>query len=83
MADDSQRLTKAFEICLTRAPNSQELQRLLAYLNSQRQEYANQAEAAAALGPLPTVANIAAPEGAAWTMVCRVLMNLDEFITRE
>ena len=82
LADDSARLTRAFEFCLTRAPNSQELNRLTSYLQSQREEFANATELAE-LQPLPPVAGIAEPEGAAWTMVCRVLMNLDEFITRE
>jgi len=83
LADDSQRMTKAFEICFTRSPNSQELNRLLAYLISQRDAYATQPDATTALQPLPAVTGIPPAEGAAWTMVCRVLLNLDEFITRE
>lgn len=83
IADDSQRMTKAFELCLTRPPGSTELNRLLAYLQSQRQEFAGQTDAATALGPLPPVAGISAEDGAAWTMISRVLLNLDEFITRE
>ncbi len=81
--DDSVRMTKLFELCLARPPSSRELNRLVEFLQSQRQEYAAQPEAAVALQPLPAVTGIAAEEGAAWTMVCRVLMNLDEFITRE
>jgi hypothetical protein len=83
MTDDSARMTKAFERCFTRGPNSRELNRLLEYLQSQRTEYASQPEAAAALSPMPEVPGVAPAEGAAWTMVSRVLMNLDEFITRE
>lgn len=82
-AEDSVRLNRAFEICLTRTPSSLERNRLLEYLQAQRQEFASQSEAAAALAPIPPVQGIAPAEGAAWTMVCRVLMNLDEFITRE
>jgi len=82
-AEDSVRLARAFEICLTRTPSSLERNRLLEYLQAQRQEFASQSEAAAALAPLPPVTGIAPAEGAAWTMVSRVLMNLDEFITRE
>jgi hypothetical protein len=81
-ADDSARLTAAFELCLTRSPNSQERNRLLSYLQSQRAEFGAATELSA-LAPLPPVAGVAASEGAAWTMICRVLMNLDEFITRE
>jgi hypothetical protein len=82
-AEDSVRLARVFEVCLTRTPSSLERNRLLEYLQAQRQEFASQSEAAAALAPLPPVPGIAPAEGAAWTMVCRVLMNLDEFITRE
>ncbi len=83
LTDDSQRMTRAFEICLTRPPAASELNRLLAYLQTQRQEFAGQTDAAKALSPLPELPGVAAEEGAAWTLVCRVLLNLDEFITRE
>jgi hypothetical protein len=60
-ADDVGRLTYAFKLCFSRPPGAQEQDRLLAYLQQQRQANADRA----------------------WMMVARVLMNLDEFVTRE
>lgn len=82
-ADDSQRILRAFELCLTRSPASAELNRLLGYLGSQRKEFSGQTDLATSLTPMPAVQGVSPEEGAAWTMVCRVLLNLDEFITRE
>lgn len=85
MSDDSQRMTHAFELCFSRRPSSPELHRLLEYLRTQREAFQapDQIDAANALSPMPEVSNISPSEGAAWTMVSRVLMNVDEFITRE
>ncbi len=58
-SDDRERLRHAFRLCLARAPNEREQQRL--------------AELLAREGRGPE----------AWVTVARVLLNLDEFITRE
>ena len=83
MNDDSQRITLACELCLSRQPSSQELARLRGYLDEQRSHFASDLKSAADFAPNPLPADIAAPEAAAWMAVSRVLMNLDEFITRE
>jgi len=59
-ADDAGRVGYAFKLCFCRTPSKLEQDRVLAYLDSQRDAKA---------GP--------------WSMVARVLLNLDEFITRE
>ena len=83
MSDDSQRITLACEICLSRTPSSQELARLRGYLDEQRSHFASDLKSATDFAPKPLPADVAAPEAAAWMAVSRVLMNLDEFITRE
>ena len=81
--DDTPRLVFAYELCLARQPTSSELIRLRRYLVEQRLYFARDSQSATdfAANSLANEAN--APEVAAWTAVSRVLMNLDEFITRE
>jgi hypothetical protein len=88
---DTERLRHAFRLCLAREPSPHEAKRLGEYLNAQRAEYrAAPAEAkklldsAGKLDAAPELPpNVDIPERAAWTVVARVLLNLDEFITRE
>lgn len=68
---DRDRLKYAFRLCLAREASDRELKRLEAFLNAQK------AESAGSKG------DESAKEKAAWVMVARVLLNLDEFITRE
>ncbi|HAH47996.1 MAG TPA: hypothetical protein DCM07_24710 [Planctomycetaceae bacterium] len=80
---DEGRLRQAFQICLSRTPADHELEVLTRYLNEQRawfKKSPHQAKQVAA-SDLPEEIEIA--EAASWTAVARVLMNLDEFITRE
>jgi hypothetical protein len=66
--DDSARLDYAFRLCVSRPPNAKERTRLLALLADLR---------------TTTATNPAASEAEAWTTIARVLLNLDETITRE
>jgi hypothetical protein len=81
--DDAARLRYAFRVCLAREPQPAERQRLQKLLGQQRTEFAANLKDAERLTPplVPVKANI--QEFAAWTAVARVLLNLDEFITRE
>ena len=81
--DDGRRLEYLFRLCLCRAPGPVERQRLERLLYQQDAEFRQAPEAAQALlSPrLPVPADV--PRLAAWTAVARVLLNLDEFITRE
>jgi mono/diheme cytochrome c family protein len=81
--DDSQRLNLAFEWCLCREPASAELARLRDYLQHQRTRFASDEKAAAEFSPSSLPGQVSPVDGATWTAVARVLMNLDEFITRE
>jgi hypothetical protein len=80
-SQDSERLNYAFRLCLARPPESSELAALDRFLQDQRRRFSlapDQAEAVASKDvPSPAI------EAAAWTQLARVLINLDEFMTRE
>jgi hypothetical protein len=81
-AYDEGRLRYAFQACLTREPTPLEQQRLTAFLEAQRTAYSQDAKLAQTAAPAD-MGDIPPAEAAAWTAVARVLLNLDEFITRE
>jgi len=68
--DDEARIRQGFLLALNRAPRDEESNRLLRYLASQRDSVQPGGDAAAG-------------EKRAWASVARVLLNLDEFLTRE
>ncbi len=82
LTNDTDRLKQAFRWCLVREPTAQELNRLSEYLLAQRNYFVDEAQAAD-VAPSKLPASIKPAEGAAWTSVARVLLNLDEFVTRE
>jgi hypothetical protein len=86
VANDSQRLDVAFHRALLRAAKPKEKSSLIAFLAQQRDHYkSNQEEAGKLLriGNFPEPAAAASnTELAAWTQVCRVILNLHETITR-
>ncbi len=67
---DDARLWQAVELCYSRPPTDLELRKLREFLNAQRTAFAAD----------PKDKD---PTKSAWTAVARVLLNLDEFITRE
>jgi hypothetical protein len=80
---DPERIRFAFRTCLAREPSEVESRGLAEFLQSQRMRFNQSGQAADSVAPrdLPDAAT--AVEGAAWTALARVLINLDEFITRE
>jgi hypothetical protein len=80
---EGERIRHAFRLCLARAPAEDEGRRLADYLDSQRRRFAAAPEEAAPASPSGLPEGMAPGEGAAWTAVARVLLNLDELITRE
>ncbi len=91
--NDTGRLAVAVKRCLSREPRGDELNVLQGYLDKERQRFARPDEnawkllatdeadrqAIAATLPHGTTPN----ELAAWTAVARVILNLDETITKE
>jgi hypothetical protein len=82
-ADDGGRLRHAFRLCLARPPEEREGRRLLEFAAAQKKHFEAEAPEAEGAAPPGGPPGLSAAEGAAWTAVARVLMNLDEFITRE
>lgn len=80
---DEARLDYAFRLCLARAPRETERQVLLRLLARQQSALAAEPLEAARLVSTDRPADVEVPRLAAWTMAARVLLNLDEFITRE
>ncbi len=80
---DSDRLVYAFKLCLARPPKPNEQGLLEKYLTGQLQDFrAKPEDATSVVGrDLPPGSDVTQP--AVWTAVSRVLLNLDEFVTRE
>ncbi len=81
--DDEERVRFGFKLCLAREPSSLEARRLDLLIRQQRDAYASDEDAAKTLWGTDVGKNEDVVELAAWTAFSRVLMNLDEFITRE
>jgi hypothetical protein len=81
--DNARRMECAFRLCLARKPGVAEKQRLAALLAQQVAGYESEPEAAKAMVPRPPPFGMDVKQLAAWTTVSRVLLNLDETITRE
>ena len=67
--DTTARIKHAFQLCLCRHPSDDEVDFLTHFLNEQEAQF--------------KAASESDPERMAWIALSRVLMNLDEFITRE
>jgi hypothetical protein len=80
---DSERLRMAFRLLFARTPSDFELKRLGELLTQQRDSFDKAADDAKAIAAQDIPKDVDAKQFAAWTMVARVMLNLDEFITRE
>jgi hypothetical protein len=88
-SDNAQRLSYAFQVSLSRKPSAKEQDLLLTMLDKQRQRFSSGWLSAHSLTgytskektALP--ANVTPVDWGAWTTVARVLLNLDETITKE
>lgn len=87
-ADDGARVERAFFLCTARRPTDEEKRELLAFLADQRKRLADgwlDAREIATGKPdtLPKLPDGTTPQdAAAWTLVSRVLLNLDETVTK-
>ncbi len=78
------RAAYAVRLCLAREPSDDELATLVELYRSQKELIERTDSAAdAMIGPQEGPENTAKAELAAWMLVGRTLMNLDEFVTRE
>jgi hypothetical protein len=84
--DNRSRATYAFELCIGRKPTAFELNKLLKFWQEQSDYFENRTAAAVNvavpdLKQLPEDVNL--HKVAAWAMVSRAILNLDETITKE
>lgn len=84
LATDEARLVRAFRLCVSRPPAARETAALHRLLEEARAYYATApaAEATAAAGT-QAVPGRPPVELAAWAATTRIVLNMDEFITRE
>jgi len=76
------RLDYAYKACLARAPRVTEQEEMLGYFVNQRKMFEADKNMAKQWFPA-TLDNVEAAEAAGWVAISRILLNLDEFITRE
>ena len=84
---DETRIEMGFRLCLARKPSAHEVSVLKSFINKQRTLYTDIDTKTLTLVAQrtngPVVPESDRSEQAAWTMLARVLLNLDETITRE
>lgn len=87
--NDADRLRLGFRLCLARSPQAIELEQLSRLLTQERESFAADPESTKTVLPADEKGKEAEKTPvdpatrAAWISVARVLLNLDEFITRE
>lgn len=82
--DDAARIIRAFRHCVARRPEAGEIDRLVSLLETSRAYYREHPEDASLLAgeAFADQKEIPAAEAAAWVASVRVILNLDEFLTR-
>jgi hypothetical protein len=80
-ASTDDRIRAAFQACLSRAPSDTELARLREFHARQLELQRKSPPSAARIAGESDAAEL--EEKAAFAALCRVIMNLDEFVTRE
>ncbi len=84
---DAERLTYAFRLCVSRAPSADELAILTKLLDKNRKRFeegeANAAEIATGDKDSPKPDGFTFADWGAYTLIARVLLNLDETVTKE
>jgi hypothetical protein len=83
--DERSRVTYAFRLCTGRAPNERELNSLLKFYDEQFHYFEDRTSDALKVGLASTniPPNVNLHKVAAWAMVSRAILNLDETITKE
>jgi hypothetical protein len=82
---DQERAAWAFRLATARRPNENELKTLLSAYRAHLAEYKSNEEAARKLlsqGESPRDEKLPVAEHAAWTMLCSLILNLNETVTK-
>jgi hypothetical protein len=82
-AGDAARIDAAFCLCTARTPDADERQVLSRLLETQRRAFAAAPAEARTLAGGKCPLGMGPDDFAAWTIVCRAMLNMDETITRE
>jgi len=77
-----ERIEHAYRLCLGRAPRPEEKERMVQYLQQRKELLTRKPESIEKLFPAKTLDGVDPAEAALWIGVGRVLLNLEEFITR-
>jgi hypothetical protein len=84
-SDDAARASLAFRLCVSRLPDQQESEQVVAFYRQQLAHFrgdAGDAKKVAVSEAVPAPKDTDLAQLAAWTTVSRSLLNLDETITR-
>ncbi|MCA9024233.1 MAG: PSD1 domain-containing protein [Planctomycetaceae bacterium] len=81
--NDAERLIHMFRLCVARPPSNDELNGLLDLLTAARSYYGEHPDEATSFAGDTLPPETSADEMAAWIATSRIVMNLDEFFTRE
>jgi len=76
------RLDFVFQLCLARKPDTREREWLTEYYEQQKRMLEKEPISATTIFPVE-IPGVTGVEAAAWAGLCSVLLNLDQFITRE
>ncbi len=82
-SNDAARLVRTFRLCVARSPSNDELNSLLDLLAAARGYYGEHSDEATSFAGETLPPETSTVEMAAWVATSRIVMNLDEFITRE
>ncbi|HIG27993.1 MAG TPA: DUF1549 domain-containing protein [Verrucomicrobiales bacterium] len=83
LSNDTNRLEYGFRLCVARQVGSDELEPLLSFLEKGRRWYRVNPDEADKVALGETILGLPNYETAAWILTVRILLNLDEFITRD
>jgi hypothetical protein len=79
--DVSERARYAMRLCVGRVPNDDEVKRVVAFHDAELKRFRDKQADASAIVQSTTAADTS--ELAAWTLVCRSILNLDETLTKD
>lgn len=80
---DAERLVTLMKICLSREPSTSELRLLQTLITEQREVFNSNQEQALKVCQSSAPPDCSSVEFATWVVASRVILNLDEFISRE
>jgi len=80
--DTGERIDYAYRLCLGRSPRSDEKARLMEFVRQRKEFLSHTADVVEKVFPAKALEGVDPAEAALWVGVSRVLLNLEEFITR-